>query len=344
MKLWKRLLSLAIAIVLMCSFVACGRNTAPVQHASETEPAAAAPESTFPEKPINFIVQYGAGGGVDVTARLLANIASEYAGQNIVIQNITGGSGSLGVTELAHSAPDGYTIGLIFPVTLMESSVIEGITYGFDSFEPICQVNYDPAMMVVKSGTYNTLQEIVDTTNVSTLNMGIGAMWTAFDLTKLMLYNKYDIDFTRIFYGTGGASVPSGILAGDVDCAMLYPNEWISYYQAGDMKGLAVASNERLAAFPDVPTFAEGGYDIGNIGVRRILVVPKGTPEDVVKRLEEIFMQALEDPRLKEAYENVGMSVAAENRENAAKYLYEEAGTFIDLLEEMQIKPGDSPR
>jgi len=302
--------------------------------------------SDFPNRPITFIVQYAPGGGVDVTARILANIASKYAGVNIVVQNITGGGGTVGVTELAKANPDGYTLGLVFPTTLMESSVIEGVAYGSDSFQPICQINYDPVMMMVKANTeYDvTFDELVKMTKEKKLNMGVGALWTTFDLLKSYLRHYYDIDFKRIHYGSGGAAVAGAILAGDVDVGLMYPNEWISYYQSGELKGIGVASTERLKAFPDVPTFDEMGYEVGNIGVRRILIAPKGTPEEVMVRLEEIFMKALEDPRLAEEYAKVGMSFLPAGREEATANLFEEAQKFLDLIEELDIKPGDAPK
>lgn len=322
----------------------CGSKAVSSNNTGE-ETIETAQKDDFPSKPVKIIVQYGAGGGVDVTARLLAKYAEKYLGQNIVVENRTGGSGVVGVTALANSDPDGYTLGIIFPNTAVEKYLLEGVTYSLDSFEPIVQINFDPAFLVTKAGgSYDKpLSEIIAEAKTKDINMGIGALWQGFDFVKLLLAKQTGAEFKRIGY-EGGAAVAKALLAGDVDLGMLFPSEWVSYYQSGDMRGLAVAAEERLAGFEEVPTFRELGIDIGNMGVRRFLVAPKGIDPNRRAILEEAFLKALNDPELQKEYESVGMSVLPAGAEESVATLNEEAKILIDIVVEGGFKPGDPPR
>lgn len=340
---------LACMLVLLMPLVmisGCGsgasRQEVPAQGAVGENTAKA---DDFPSKPLKIIVQYGPGGGVDVTARLLAKYAEKYLGQNIVVENRTGGSGVLGLTALANSDPDGYTLGLIFPNTAVEKYLLEGVTYSLDSFEPIVQINFDPAFLVTKTGgPYDKpLSEILEEAKTKDINMGIGALWQGFDFVKLLLAKETGSEFTRIGY-EGGAAVAKALLAGDVDLGMLFPTEWVNYYESGDLKGIAVASEERWPGFEEVPTFKELGIDIGDMGVRRFLVAPKGIEDNRLAILEDAFLKALNDPELKAEYKAVGMGVLPAGAKESYVTLQNEGQLLIDIVVEGGFKPGDPPR
>jgi len=350
----KRAFSLSLVLVLACSlFGACSGSSSspssssapavpdfPAQSASSAAPTADA----FPTQPVKIIVQYAAGGGVDVTARLLAKYAEKHLGQNIVVENRTGGSGVLGLTALAGSDPDGYTLGLVFPNTAVEHMIMEGVSYTIDSFEPIVQVNFDPAFLVAKKGgpCDVPLADLLATTKQDQLNMGIGALWQGFDFVKLLLAQQEGAKFTRIAFD-GGAGVTKALAAGDIDVGMQFPNEWVSYYNTNEMVGIAVASEERLTAFPDVPTFKELGIDIGDMGVRRVLVAPKGIDPSRLHVLEEAFLKAMQDPDLIKEFNELGMSVIPENAQVANELLHSDADLLIDIITIADVKPGDPP-
>lgn len=334
----KRILAMLLACLMAFSLVACGTNNN--TNSGDTSGDA------YPKEPIRFIVQYAAGGGVDVTARLVSKYAEKYLGQNIVVENVTGGSGIVGQTELANAKADGYTIGMIFANTAVDVKLTEGVTYTLDSFDPICQVNFDPAFLVSRKGSeYDVdLNTLLDMTREEQLTMGIGALWQAFDFVKMTLQADYDAAFTRVAYD-GGAGACTSVVAGDADVAMVFPNEWMSYYQSGDLTGIAVSAPERLDAFPDVPTFAELGYDaIESFGVRRVIVAPAGTDAAILEKLENAFMQALADPELIAEFNALGMSVVPADAETAYTDLKAEGQVLSDLVDAFGVKPGDAPQ
>lgn len=298
----------------------------------------------FPSKPVRIIVQYGPGGGVDVTARTIAKYTEKYLGQRIVVENRVGGSGVLGVTALANSDPDGYTLGIIFPSTAVEKYLLEGITYSLDSFEPIVQINFDPVFLAAKAGGPfdKALSEILEEAKTKDVNIGIGALWTPFDFVKLLLAKETGVEFTRIGY-EGGAVVGKATLAGDIDLGMLYSTEFVNYY-GRDLKGIAVSSERRWPGFEEVPTFKELGINIGDMGVRRFLAAPKGIDDNRLAILEDAFLKALNDPELKAAFEAMGSIVLPAGAKEAYDTLHKESQLLIDIVRESGIKPGDPPR
>ncbi len=307
-------------------------------------PALAA-EDQFPTKPVKIIVQYSPGGGVDLTARMLAKYAEKHLGKNIVVENRVGGSGVLGVTLVAEAPADGYTLGLVFPFTSVDHKLIDGVKYTGESFAPICMINFDPVFLVVKKGgQYDVdINKLIEMTKASQLTMGVGAIWTPFDYLKLLLEQKYDAKFTRLGFD-GGAGVTRALASGDADVGTQYAGEWISYYKAGEMTGVAVANDERLAAFPDVPTFKEKGLDVPSMGTRRFMAAPAGTPENRLKILEEAFMKALADPELAKEFAGMGMSINPGDMETAKQIFADESKLMLGIIDQAGIKHGDPPR
>lgn len=339
----KRLIALFLAVLMMFSLCACGSPNEPADNQGEEQNTET---SDFPNQPIKFIVQYAAGGGVDVTARLVAKYAEKYLGQSIVVENVTGGSGIVGQTALANADPDGYTIGMIFANTAVDVKLTDGVTYTLDSFDPVCQVNFDPAFLVARTGSAQDvdLDTLVEMTKADQQTMAIGALWQAFDFVKMTLEADYDAVFTRVAYD-GGAGALTSVVAGDADVAMVFPNEWMSYYQSGELKGVAVSAPERLKAFPDVPTFKELGYDsIESFGVRRVIVAPAGTDPAILAKLEDAFLKALADPELIAEFEALGMSVVPAPAEQAFADLKAEGQVLADLVDSFGVKPGDAPK
>ena len=308
-------------------------------------PAARAQDDKFPTKPVKIIVQYGPGGGVDLTARILAKYAEKHLGRNIVVENRVGGSGVLGVTLVSEAPADGYTLGLIFPFTAVDNRLIDGVKYSGDSFTPICMINFDPVFLVAQKGSPSDvdINKLLEMTKADQLTMAVGAIWTPFDYLKLLIEQRYDAKFLRLPFD-GGAGATKALAAGDADVATQYAGEWVSYYKAGEMSGVAVAADTRLENFPDVPTFKEKGLDIPSMGTRRFMAAPAGTPENRLKILEDAFLKALADPELAKEFAAMGMSINPGDSATAKKIFDEESKLMIEIIETAGIKHGDPPR
>ena len=251
---------------------------------------AAASAVDFPTKEVRMIVPFAAGGGTDAVARTVAKLAEGELGKPIVIFNKTGGAGAVGMAEGAKSKADGYT------VTMVTRELSWLYQMGLapvkpESFEPICLVNEDPAVMLVgKNSQYKTAGELVEAARAKPGSLKFGSTAKPnFYLLALEVDQK--VAFNQIPYG-GAAEVIPAILGGHVDLTMMNPGEAFAQIKAGELIPLAVCSEERFAGLPDVPTMKELGYNVVT-GTWRGLAVPPKTPADVKAALTAAFEKAV---------------------------------------------------
>lgn len=293
MNITKRLLTMALASVMALSMTACGEN-------SSKAPEGGAPADSgadFPNKIVQIIVPFGAGGGADISVRTLAKYAEEALGQKIVIQNVTGGSGTVGLTQLSNAAPDGYTLGYFACTNSNDSLLFEGIQYGVDSFEPVVEYSADPHIIVAsKKSGITDMESLVTAAKAAPgeLSLALGGAWTSHDFLRISLEQKENIKFKRMVY-QGGAEAITAVASGDVDLAVPFVSEAIPQIQAGNVVPIAITSAERFDVVPDIPTIKEQGVDYTHT-MWRGLVAPAGTPQEVVDKLAAAFETAWNNP------------------------------------------------
>jgi len=256
--------------------------------------AASADDSGWkPDGPVTMIVSYKAGNGTDLTARVLAQYAEKYIGQTIVIENVDGGSGSLGWSQLAAAAPDGMTIGFINLPNFNSSIVKELGTYTINDFTAICNHVTETSLVICRADEtrYTTIDELVayakenDTvasTNGARASNHIGAQAFA---------NSADF-----FY----IDLPQGNTADELTSLLGGESDWCVAKVADiagrtDVKVLASFSEARLEEYPDVPTLGECGYYDQWLGSSRCIAAPAGVSEEVVAFYEAAFKAAMED-------------------------------------------------
>lgn len=256
-----------------------------------------------PDGPVTMIVSYKAGNGTDVTARVLAQYAEKYIGQTVVIENVDGGSGSIGWSQLASSAPDGMTIGFINLPNFNSSIVKELGTYTINDFTPICNHVTETSIVVVRADDdrFNTIDDLVaycrehdDTcasTNGAQASNHIGAQAFArsagFEYIDLPAGNTAD----ELLYLRGGDADWCVVKVADIASMM------------SEVKVLASFSTEPLteAGFENVPTLGSCGYYDQWLGSSRMIAAPAGVSEDVVNFYAEAFKAAMEDAEYLEA-------------------------------------------
>ena len=291
----KRILAAALAGAMTISLAACGGSaSAPGAAASG---AAGGDGSDYPNKIVQVIVPFGAGGGADISVRTLAKYAEEPLGQKIVIQNITGGSGTVGLTQLAGAEPDGYTLGYFACTNSNDSLLFEGIQYGVDSFEPIVEYSADPHIIVAskKSGITDIAGLVAAAkAKPGELTLALGGAWTSHDFLRISLEQQEGVKFKRMVY-QGGAEAITSVASGDVDLAVPFVSEAIPQIQAGNVVPIAITSAERFDVVPDIPTIKEQGVDYTHT-MWRGLVAPAGTPQEVIDKLAAAFEAAWNNP------------------------------------------------
>jgi tripartite-type tricarboxylate transporter receptor subunit TctC len=288
--------------------------------------ALAAPAAAYPDKPIQLLVAFPAGGSTDVGARVLASIAEKALGQPIVVVNKGGAGGQVGWTDLARQKPDGYSIGFLnLPAT---NTVIldpdRKASFGVDAFVPIINQVLDPGVVWVKADSpYKTLADLLEAAKKTpnTVRAATTGILSDDHLAILMTEEAAPGAAFRLVHLAGAADQLKAILAGDVDVAFDNVGSIVPRVRSGEVRALAVMDRERSKFLPDVPTMKELGLATVVSSSTRGIAAPKGTPEPVVKKLTEVFRKAMQDPEHVQKLEAAGLAIKImEGQEYAAYY------------------------
>ena len=273
--------------------------------AALTAPAAA----QYPNKPITVIVPFAAGGPTDVVTRLVGDHMSRTLGQQIVVENVGGAGGSLGMTRAAQAEPDGYTIAVGNMGTQSAAPALyPQLKYDpATSFAQIGIVNFTPqAIVAKKSMAAKDLKEFLaylkdNSTKMSYGHAGVGSIS---HVSGLVFNSKFGANPTLVPYrGTGPAL--NDLVGGQIDYIVDQSLNVIPQIKAGTIKAYAVAAPKRLESIPDVPTTGELGVDF-IFSAWNAMVAPKGTPPDVVAKLVAALSKALDDPEVTKRYVELG--------------------------------------
>lgn len=264
----------------------------------------AAAQQNYPTKPIRFIVTFPPGGSSDLIARALAPVLSERLRQQVIVENRPGAGGNIGMDAVARSAPDGYTMGLGAAGALAANvSLYPKMPYDpVKDFAPVSNVAFVPFLLIANpSLPANNLQELVALASAKPgeLMLGYGGNGTAMHLSGELFKLMAKVQLVNVPYkGSGPAAVDT--MGGQLPLAMVDVASAITQVKAGRLKALAVTTAKRISAAPDVPTFAEAGlpgYEaIGWFGV----VMPAGTPPDIVGRMNAELVAALKRQEIRE--------------------------------------------
>jgi tripartite-type tricarboxylate transporter receptor subunit TctC len=257
-------------------------------------PAAAA----FPERDITLIVPWAPGGGTDTVARTLVKNAKKHFGVNINVQNVTGGTGAIGMNQVARSRPDGYTLGLI-TFNLSTYRLLGQSELSYRDFDLIGLLNRSIAGLTVKADSqFKTLKDLVEyaKANPGVVTVGHSGPAGAWHLAAVAIAHNHKLKFTFVPFD-GAAPTRTALVGGHITVCSSGMDEVLQFYQTKQVRILAANAPHRHPAFPDVPTMAEAGFPIENpIFDWRGLGAPKGTPPEVLKVLREGFKKAAEDP------------------------------------------------
>lgn len=306
----KRVMALALAGAMAAALAGCGQSKTETTAAQTktAESVEASAEGWTPKENVTMIVSYKAGSGTDNTARILSEYASKKIGKTIVINNLEGGSGSIGWTSLAQAKPDGYTLGFVNFPTVCSNIVEELGDYTMEDFVPICNHVDETAMvMVSKDSQFNDLQSLVDyakehpgelkaSTNGEKASNHIGAQ---------LLAKSADFEYSAIPYG-GTADQLLALRQGEVDFSVAKLADIAS--MKSEVKVLGVFDTERMEEFPDVPTLGELGFYDKWYGSRRAIAAPKGTDPAIIEYYANAFKEAMEDPEYIEAAEKANIN------------------------------------
>jgi tripartite-type tricarboxylate transporter receptor subunit TctC len=272
---------------------------------------------SYPSRPITMLVGYAVGGPSDTIARIMAERMKAALGQPVIVENVTGAGGTIGVTRAVRAAPDGYTISL----GQNGSHVITGATYGNLSYDLV--TDFEPVSLLVISPFVITSKKDLPATDLKGLiaylkanpgrTVGNAGMGSITHVAGLVFQSVTETKLQFVPYrGTGPAM--QDLVAGQIDMMIGDPITGMPQVRAGLLKIYGVASDTRLPSAPDVPTVDEAGLPNYHISLWHGLWVPKGTPQPVIAKLHEAVLDALADPATRAKLAQAGQEVFPRER------------------------------
>ena len=286
---------------------------------------AGAHAQSFPSRPITIIVPFAPGAGADISARIAGEYMSRVLGVQIVVENTAGGGGTVGTTRSARASPDGYTIALGHMGTHAASvPLYPNLAYKPDvDFEPIGQICNQPIVLVTRRDfPVNSLGEFATyaKANEAKLNMAHAGVGSVSFTGCHLLNSAIGIRPTSVPF-TGTAPAMNAVVGGQVDYLCDTILGVVPQANAGTIKALAIATDQRNAALPNVPTAAEGGVPGFQAAPFFGLFVPKGTPKPIIDQLADALDKALDHPDARRRLNDLGADIPEKSKRGPAALL-----------------------
>ncbi len=261
--------------------------------------ATAAQAQDFPSRPITIIVPYAPGGTTDILGRAFAASMGKTLGQTVIVENKPGAGGTMGILDMRTAKPDGYRLTLV-PVSVFRQPHVQKVQYDpIDGLTYIASFSaYDFILGVAADSPYKTLQDVVADAkkHPNEVNYGTPGRNTGNHVAGALLARAAGVEMTHVPF-KGDSEAINALLAGHIKTAIL-TNGILTFMESGKVRALAVASEKRPAAFAQVPTFKEAGFDVvipSPLGIAG----PKGLPQPIVEKLDAAVKAALDDPEVK---------------------------------------------
>jgi tripartite-type tricarboxylate transporter receptor subunit TctC len=292
----------------------------------------------YPSKPVEMIVSFAPGGGQDVTFRIFAKYAEKYLGQRIAVVNKTGGGGVIGNTEIMKSRPDGYTIGTWTNGLVTDEMVIKGVPYTYKNFLPLVHIAADPNVFSIKNSLKMDFAQFIKHAkdNPDKVSIGMGGNWTAHDFFRVKLEKATGMRLQRVPF-QGGAPAIQAVAGETCDSSTPFVPEVLPMLESKLVTPLAVSSEKRVSALPNIPTVKELGFNVVQY-IWRGLSVPPKTPPEIVSFLETVFKKTYDDPECQNALIKAGVNPIWKGHKEFVKYVEEEHATYLKLVKELGVE------
>ena len=258
---------------------------------------------TYPNRPVTMVVPLAPGGSTDVIARIMAEGMRAALGQTIVVENTTGAGGTIGIGRLARATPDGYTFGIGQWGTNVANGAVHNLPYDLlKDFEPIALIATQPFLIVArKSMPADNLKDLLLwlKTNAGKASQGNSGIGTPSHVGGIFFQNAVGVRYTMVPYRSAGQSMQD-LVAGNIDVQLDTPAVSLPQLRNGNIKAYAVTARQRLATAPEIPTTDEAGLPGFYFSFWHAFWAPKGTPKDIVAKLNDAVVRTLADPGLRQ--------------------------------------------
>jgi len=298
---------------------------------------------SYPSKPINFIVPYGAGGGADARSRQIAQKMSVILKQPIIVDNKPGAGGNIGTEYIARATPDGYTIGMgNFAPLAVNKTLFGNLRYDPETdLTPIVLIEKGPLVLVVNPNSpYKTVQDIVAAAKAKpgSLTFSSGGIGGSHQLSAELFQQNAGIEMIHVPYKSGSAGL-TDLMAGNVTMMFDQMYSAMPSIKADKLRPIAITSKKRSPLLPDVPSFSEVGYPKVIVLNWQGLIAPKGTPKAIIDKLNAAANEALKDPQLRDLMLSQGNEIGGGSPADFAALIKSESAKWGAVVKLANIKP-----
>ena len=267
---------------------------------------------SFPSRTLSLVVAFSAGGPTDTLARIVAERMTRALGQTVVVENVTGAGGSIGVGRVVRASPDGYTVGIGHVGTHVINGAIYQLPYDLlRDLEPVALIASNPQLIVSKTAIpAKNLKELVAwvKANQDKVSIGTGGAGTPSHISGVYFKNITGAQLEIVHY-RGSAPAMQDVVAGHVDIIFDQASNALPQVRAGKVRAYAVTSKTRIGAAPDIPSVDEAGLPNFYMAVWHGIWVPKGTPKDVIAKLDAAIVESLADPAVRKRLADLGQEI-----------------------------------
>ena len=298
---------------------------------------------SYPSKPINYIVPYGAGGGADARSRQIAQKMSVILKQPIIVDNKPGAGGNIGTEYIARATPDGYTIGMgNFAPLAVNKTLFGNLRYDPETdLTPIVLIEKGPLVLVVNPNSpYKTVQDIVTAAKAKpgSLTFSSGGIGGSHQLSAELFQQNAGIEMIHVPYKSGSAGL-TDLMAGNVTMMFDQMYSAMPSIKADKLRPIAITSKKRSPLLPDVPSFSEVGYPKVIVLNWQGLIAPKGTPKAIIDKLNAAANEALKDPQLRDLMLSQGNEIGGGSPADFAALIKSESAKWGAVVKLANIKP-----
>ena len=296
----------------------------------------------YPDRPIRMLVGYPAGGSVDASARVLAERLGPLLGQPVLIENRAGATGNIAADALVKAAPDGYTIYMGTSINAVSVSLFKNLSYDpVRDFAPVSKVVVSPSVLVLHPSVPATsVRELVAhaKANPGKLTYATTGAGSSPHLCAELFSTLAGIKMLHVPY-KGAAPATTDLLGGQVALTFSNPTSVIPHIATGRIRGLAVTGARRFSQLPALPTMIEAGYPDFDLTAWYGVMVPRGTPPEIINRLNGAVVKVLQVPAVRELLEKQGLEPQASTPAELAKELRDDVAKFAKLLKDAGVQP-----
>jgi len=314
---------------------------AAIQCAACTLPAGA---QDWPIKPVRFITAFPAGGSSDQVARIVAERLTATIGQQVIVDNRTGGNGVVGTSLAANSAPDGYNFLVVFDAHATNPSIQKNIPYDtLSAFVPIMLLASSPyALAVNPSSSFKTLNDLIAAakSKPGELTLGSSGIGSRGHLAMALLEQRAGFKITQVPY-RGPPQAMTDVIGGQITMQMGTYLFLSPFIRSQRVRALAVTSTARIAQLPDIPTVAEQGFPGYGVQSWWGIVAPTGSPQPILKKLHHSLLDVMNQAETRNRLEQLGATVRASTPDDFRDYIKQEMSLWGKVVRDSKISSID---